>query len=51
MLFAVVPLRNFLPGSPPTGAWIDQTIVIWVLLGPAVAMMIYIVAWYRDRAG
>jgi hypothetical protein len=51
MLFAVVPLRNFLPGSPPTGAWIDQTIVIWVLLGLAVAMVIYIVAWYRDRAG
>ena len=30
---------------------IDQTIVIWVLLGLAVAMVIYIVAWYRDRAG
>jgi hypothetical protein len=51
MLFAVVPLRNFLPDSPPTGAWIDQTMVIWVLLGLAVAMVIYIVAWYRDRAG
>jgi hypothetical protein len=51
MLFVVMPLRNFLPGSPPTGAWIDQTIVIWVLLGLAVAMVIYIVAWYRDRAG
>ncbi|WP_232007769.1 DUF4436 domain-containing protein [Mycobacterium gordonae] len=50
MLFAVVPLRNFLPGSPPTGAWIDQGLVIWVLLGLAAAMVIYIVAWYRDRA-
>lgn len=49
MLFAVVPLRNFLPGSPPTGAWIDQGLVIWVLLGLASAMVIYIVAWYRDR--
>nr|WP_253849282.1 DUF4436 domain-containing protein [Mycobacterium asiaticum] len=50
MLFAVVPLRNFLPGSPPTGAWIDQGLVIWVLLGLATAMVIYIIAWYRDRA-
>ncbi|MCV6975523.1 DUF4436 domain-containing protein [Mycobacterium bourgelatii] len=49
MLFAVVPLRNFLPGSPPTGAWIDQALVIWVLLGLAAAMVIYIVAWYRDK--
>lgn len=50
MLFAVVPLRNFLPGSPPTGSWIDQGLVIWVLLGLAAAMVIYIVAWYRDPA-
>lgn len=50
MLFAVVPLRNFLPGSPPTGAVIDQGLVIWVLLGLILAMVIYIVAFYRDRA-
>ncbi|OBK24557.1 DUF4436 domain-containing protein [Mycobacterium asiaticum] len=49
MLFAVVPLRNFLPGSPPTGSLIDQGLVIWVLLGLAAAMVIYIVAFYRDR--
>lgn len=29
--FAIVPLRNILPGSPPPGAWIDQAIVQWVL--------------------
>lgn len=50
MLFAVVPLRNFLPGNPPMGAWVDQGLVIWVLLGLATAMVTYIVAWYRDRA-
>jgi hypothetical protein len=32
MLFAVIPIRNFLPGSPPPGAWIDQALVIWVLI-------------------
>jgi len=29
MLFAVVPLRNALPGSPAFGSWIDLTIVLW----------------------
>ena len=26
-LFAIVPLRNILPGAPPAGSWIDQAIV------------------------
>jgi hypothetical protein len=47
MLFAVVPLRNILPGSPPTGSWIDQAVVIWVLIALATAMVLYIAAWYR----
>jgi Domain of unknown function (DUF4436) len=32
MLFAVVPLRTALPGSPAFGSWIDLTIVLWVLV-------------------
>ncbi|KAA1249108.1 DUF4436 domain-containing protein [Mycobacterium simiae] len=48
MLFAVVPLRNILPGSPPAGAWVDQAVVIWVLVALATAMVVYIVAWYRE---
>lgn len=48
MLFAVVPLRNFLPGSPPPGSWIDQAIVQWVLIGLVVAMTLYICAWIRQ---
>ena len=31
-LFAIVPLRNILPGAPPPGSWIDQAIVQWVLI-------------------
>ena len=49
MLFAVVPLRNILPGSPPPGSWIDQAIVLWVLIALVVAMSLFIVAWYRQR--
>lgn len=47
MLFAVVPLRNILPGSPPAGSWIDQAVVIWVLIALATALVLYIMAWYR----
>jgi hypothetical protein len=47
VLFAVVPIRNFLPGSPPVGAWIDQALVLWVLIGLVVAMILFFVTWYR----
>jgi Domain of unknown function (DUF4436) len=46
MLFAVVPLRNALPGSPVFGSWIDLTIVLWVLVALVVSMLLYIGAWW-----
>ncbi|CDO87034.1 DUF4436 domain-containing protein [Mycobacterium triplex] len=48
MLFAIVPLRNILPGNPPPGSWIDQAIVQWVLIALVVAMSLYILAWVRQ---
>ncbi len=48
MLFAVVPLRNILPGAPPPGAWIDQAVILWVLVALASAMVIFVVAWWRQ---
>jgi hypothetical protein len=50
MLFAVVPLRNALPGSPAFGSWIDLTIVLWVLVALVVSMLLYIAAWWRAIA-
>lgn len=47
MLFAVVPIRNFLPGAPPPGAWIDEALVIWVLIALVVAMGLYMYSWYK----
>jgi hypothetical protein len=47
MLFAVVPLRNSLPGSPAFGSWIDLTVVLWVLVALVVSMLLYIAAWWR----
>jgi hypothetical protein len=49
MLFAIVPLRNILPGSPPYGSWVDQAIVQWVLIGLVVAMTLFVFAWWRNR--
>jgi hypothetical protein len=47
VLFAVIPIRNFLPGSPPAGAWVDQALVLWVLIALVVAMILYFITWYR----
>jgi len=47
MLFSVVPIRSVLPGSPPPGSWIDEAIVLWVLIALATAMVLYITAWFR----
>lgn len=47
-LFAIVPLRNILPGAPPPGSWIDQAIVQWVLIALVTAMSLYILAWIRQ---
>jgi Domain of unknown function (DUF4436) len=48
MLFAIVPLRNILPGAPPPGAWIDQALVLWVIIGLVSSMVVYVITWYRQ---
>lgn len=47
MLFAIIPLRTFLPGSPPIGAWIDYLIVLWVLAALVTGLAVYVLAWNR----
>lgn len=47
MLFATIPLRNFLPGSPPIGSWIDYLVVLWVLAALVAGLVIFVVAWIR----
>lgn len=49
LLFALVPLRTNMPGSPPIGAWIDVAIFYWVELGLLIAMAIFIGSWLRFR--
>lgn len=31
-LFALISLRNSLPGSPPLGSWMDVTVYYWVIV-------------------
>ncbi|OBI91358.1 DUF4436 domain-containing protein [Mycobacterium asiaticum] len=50
MLFAVVPLRNALPDSPPFGAWVDVMVVIWVIVALVTAMGLYVSCWWRHLA-
>jgi hypothetical protein len=48
MLFAVLPLRNIFPGSPPFGSWVDYSVVLWVVAGLVAAMALYVTAWWRQ---
>ncbi|GAA0993931.1 DUF4436 family protein [Subtercola frigoramans] len=53
MLFAIIPLRTFLPGSPPVGSWIDYLVVLWVIVGLVTGLAIYVLAidrWGTRRA-
>ena len=48
MLFAVIPIRNVFPGNPPPGGWVDQALVLWVLMALVAAIVLYIIAWHRQ---
>lgn len=50
MLFAVMPLRNALPDSPPFGSWMDVTIVLWVIVVLTISLVLYISCWWRHLA-
>lgn len=47
MLFATIPMRTFLPGSPPIGSWVDYLVVLWVVVGLVASLVIYAIAWLR----
>ncbi|MEO2118195.1 DUF4436 family protein [Microbacterium schleiferi] len=48
MLFATIPLRNFFPGSPPIGSWVDYLIVLWVIAALIAGLVIFVFAWLRN---
>jgi hypothetical protein len=48
MLFALIPLRNCLPGAPPLGPWIDVLVFFWDEVGIMLALLVFIATWLRD---
>lgn len=51
MLFATVPLRNFFPGNPPAGSWVDVLVVLWVLVALIVGIGVAVLAFLRHPRG
>ncbi len=49
MLFALIPLQNYLPGAPPVGAWIHVGVFLWVEVILLTGMGVFIVSWFRFR--
>lgn len=48
MLFAVPALRNFLPGQPPIGSWVDFLLVLWVVVSLIISLAFLVIAWFRS---
>lgn len=51
MLFATVPLRNFFPGNPPAGSWVDVLVVLWVLVALIIGIGVTVLAFLRHPRG
>ncbi|WP_395725722.1 DUF4436 family protein [Nakamurella sp.] len=47
LLFATIPIRNFFPGSPPPGSWVDVLVVLWVIVALTVGLLIGVAAFLR----
>lgn len=43
LLFAMIPLRTFLPGAPPVGSWIDILVFFWVEMVVMLGMLMVVV--------
>lgn len=48
MLFATIPIRNFFPGSPPPGSWVDVLVTLWVIVALAVVLLVALAAFISN---
>jgi hypothetical protein len=48
MLFATIPIRNFFPGSPPPGSWVDVLVTLWVIVALAVVLLVATGAFIKN---
>lgn len=50
LLFAMIPLRNFMPGAPPIGAWLDILVFYWVEAALMISLTVFVLSWlYYSR--
>jgi hypothetical protein len=47
MLFATIPIRNFFPGSPPPGSWVDMLVTLWVVVALTAALVLGLAAFVK----
>jgi len=47
MLFATIPIRNFFPGSPPPGSWVDVLVTLWVVVALTAALVLGMAAFVK----
>ncbi|HWC37055.1 MAG TPA: DUF4436 family protein [Acidimicrobiales bacterium] len=48
LLFAIVPLRNAMPTSPPIGAEVDVIVFFWAVTVITVALLSILITWFRQ---
>ena len=48
MLFATIPIRNFFPGSPPPGSWVDVLVTLWVIVALAAVLVVGLAAFIKN---
>jgi hypothetical protein len=48
MLFATIPIRNFFPGSPPPGSWVDVLVTLWVIVALAAVLIVALAAFIKN---
>jgi len=49
LLFALIPIRLFLPGDPPLGSWIDILVFFWVEMSLMAALAVIVGGHVMDR--
>jgi hypothetical protein len=49
MLFAIVPLRNAMPGAPPIGALVDVVVFFWAVTVIALSLVSVLIRWSRQE--
>jgi hypothetical protein len=49
LLFALPVLRNNLPNAPPIGATIDIFVFLWAIVMTAVALVLLVIGWIRQK--